>query len=958
MADRDALFRKMVSNDGPPAPAPEPNGVQEYGRLLSTFKNSVYSIKSFIDKFQRNPPTKELKKIVVERANKIDDKTRKLEQKIDVYSDEIKDSLDKNTEELEKEEHELESDKISLDKSVKSLNKSDDEVDSYTKNMNGAFLEFLKFDAKNDYTKTYKSVNDKINKSFDAFDAKIKERNAHIQKSIGKIDINKVKDVEKSYTSMIKKYGKKFIDNTFGRVLRWAHSMSSTITKVFSWIKEKGIAVFSWFKNVAMHPLQSLWDMTKTLAKIGWESIKTVFTVLSWPVKKAMNFLVKALKTILFNPIVFIPLVIAATMMAAKFFDIFAPVIAEIFSGAWKHVKKVVGRWIKVLDESVFGPIWNTVSGWVTSFIQWVFSEEHAKMVEDVLIKYLGISFDDIKSFLDSTYDFIMELPSHSIWSLLGKASVWALKKAWEKILGLLGYPPNTEQPSGDSGTVSEAEGQVGRSSKQLRRAMEEGDTVVNDAVDRSIEEMNEQVQSGGEELDSNIESEATRHIDESNEELRAEQEQRTTELTTMGDKANNEMLAGMDKGFADKIDPKIANAQKAAENAKKEIEFGKKMKNAVGKGENVDKAAMDEIRKERRGGRRAARSARRETKQEFKDRGKNLKNIQDVTEPAMKKSSTIPKTKIDELPPPSNRKFGPPSPKSSSQTINTRSVSNSRKTVSFRSSRVFHSVLDKRKAELAASVAKFESGETDGQERISAMRREIAQMEDIGTDKSEMLAYISDNAPHYQVMSDLIYWNHVAKKFGGNKAMLSPDERVSASSMHARALERIDSLNAQLTTKTMTGSSRQYQALTPDKIKFEDGKIIITNNWTQDPIFVRIIQSKNYRKGPVPTNISEPDIPEVEIGGVVTDSTLALVGEGMVSEVILPLNERGVTFFVDSINHIINDSNKELSRDEIERKEQEANSSITRVIASEAAKADLTLYDMKLLATGEIGAG
>lgn len=954
MVDRDALFRKMVSNEGPPAP--EPTGVKEYGRLLSTFKNSVYSIKSFIDKFQRNPPTKELKKIVDERADKIEKKHTKNQSEIDKQSEKIENALNNKIEESKQTQKDIISKQKELNDDVKAIDGAEKETDTTVASLKSSFMDLIKTDNKT--RKFTESLGARTDKQIDVYSQMTEESHVKIRNVFAKTKIGNLEEAEKSYKETVKKHGKNFISNTFGRVVNWIHSAGDDINRMIDWIADKGMAVFSWLKNVALDPLKALWDMTKTLAKIGWESIKTVFTVLSWPVKKAMNFLMKTLKTILFNPIIFIPLLVVGTFMAAKFFELFAPVLTDIFSGAWKHVKKVVGGWIRSLNESVFGPIWNVVSGWVSSFIQWVFSEDHAKMVEDVLIDYLGISFNDIKDFIDSTYDFIMELPGHTIWTLLGRASVWALKTAWEKILGLLGYPPNTEQPSGDSGTVSEAEGEVGRSSRALRRAVEEGETTVNDAVDRSVEEMTEQIQSGGEELVSMVESDATEQMNTANEELRAEQEQRTAELTTMGDRANNEMLAGMDQEFANKIDPKIANAQKSVENAKKEIEINKKMKDVVGKGENVDKNAMDAIRKERNLASREARSTRRETKQEFKNEGKNLKNIKDITEPAMKKTSTVPKTKIDVLPPPSNKKFSPPSPKPSSQTINIQSVSNSRKSVSFRSSHVFHSVLDKRKAELAASVAKFEGGESDNKERISAMRRDIAQMEEIGTDKSEMLSYISENAPHYQVMSDLIYWNHVAKRFGGDKAMLSPQERANASGMRARALERIDSLNAQLTTKTMTGSSRQYQALTPDKIRFEDGRIIITNNWTQDPIFVRIIQSRNYRKGSVRTNLSDPTIPEVEIGGVVTDATLALVGEGMVSEVILPLNERGVTFFVDSINHIINESNKELSSDEIERREQDSNSVITRIVASESAKADLTLYDMKLLATGEIGAG
>jgi hypothetical protein len=95
----------------------------------------------------------------------------------------------------------------------------------------------------------------------------------------------------------------------------------------------------------------------------------------------------------------------------------------------------------------------------------------------------------------------------------------------------------------------------------------------------------------------------------------------------------------------------------------------------------------------------------------------------------------------------------------------------------------------------------------------------------------------------------------------------------------------------------------------------------------------------------------SDLNIPMAELGGIITSPSLALIGEGMVSEVIIPLNKFGMNFITESINQII--ENKENNISIVDKKEEEQ--TINRYI-KHGKRPDKTLYDMKLLSNSIIG--
>lgn len=88
------------------------------------------------------------------------------------------------------------------------------------------------------------------------------------------------------------------------------------------------------------------------------------------------------------------------------------------------------------------------------------------------------------------------------------------------------------------------------------------------------------------------------------------------------------------------------------------------------------------------------------------------------------------------------------------------------------------------------------------------------------------------------------------------------------------------------------------------------------------------------------------------EYGGVVKKPIHAIIGEGTSPEIIVPLNESGINFIMDSMKDVLLDSKYE---DTSNVKENDKNAIIRR-IGGKSAKPDIALYDMKNISSGFIG--
>jgi hypothetical protein len=211
----------------------------------------------------------------------------------------------------------------------------------------------------------------------------------------------------------------------------------------------------------------------------------------------------------------------------------------------------------------------------------------------------------------------------------------------------------------------------------------------------------------------------------------------------------------------------------------------------------------------------------------------------------------------------------------------------------------------------------------------------QMAQMDTIGMGSKELVSNIGEMAPHYTTMYELFQLNTNIKTLKESNGSQNTIDMLQ---------KRIAELNSKLQSYTLAGHNKKYDALTPDMISFENGRYVIQNNWNSDPIFRKIIDSSHTDSG---------FIPGAARGGLVTDTTLAVVGEGSVAEIIIPLTTEGITFITEAITKIILDKDNNIATipDTYDKK-----SHVKRFISSINPSVDKTIYDMKLLSSAIIG--
>lgn len=921
------IFKKLVET--PNTPSDDQKGDKN---ILQKIKPTIDSISIYVKKLKKDIEDKNISEKIESTKKAATNKERQLNETRNFLKkklNNIKNVIKRNKE----------SGKTEIDKIQKNLEKI-----TGLEKLGGGFLEkadsvlkSLKLKKESDLLITY---NEKVKNDIGKVNKSNEKTFQNIRKVTRSIDVSQIKDAKDSYISMVKEYGKEFFDATIGRTFKWLTSESQDITNMLSWVKKKGMSVFKWFKTTALNPLQGLYELTTNLAKIGFGAIKTVYTVLAWPVKKAMNYLVKVLKTILFNPIIFIPLTLALGVVGYKFVKLFAPIISDVIGAAWKRVKTIIKEWLPTISKHFF-LVWNTIVDWLSDAFLWVFSEKHAQDVKHILEKYLGINFTDIKDFVAGYYNTVMQFIQYDMWDLIKLGAFKAVEHGWNYLLGILGLKSKLSEPAKGEGVVAEKESEVKELEKELNVVQKDAEDTLESEIDKGEKKLDEGLKNESDNFEKDVELEATKKIKEENEQLVAEQEQKASDIVQKGKGYTNQIQSDFIEEGEKIVNPEEEKIKKVINAAKKQQEINKKLKDAYGTGKKINKAEMGKIQEQKETIEKSVKNVETKKSSEQTQMEQNLKPPKNISTVKDSGNGNIPNANVEKI-----------------EMIS--STERRRLTSSDVYKKIFKSIESKKFTDLSALTGQLRNTRMGSPERkeslkkIRNIRSEIKQMAEIGMDYDEMVAYLEEMAPHYKIMGDLLSYSENIRTIENNMKNMSSEEKQRMAGILNKHKDRFNELNDSIQNYTISGSNETYDSLGLNDITVSGDNINIKNNWIKDPIFTKLMAGIN------PNNVKtkrKMDIPEAEKGGIVTSSTLAVIGEGLASEIVLPINKFGVEFITEAIDNVIKDNRvSDSPLNNAENQTMNTRKQIKRIIKGVQPKADQTIYDMKLISSSKLG--
>ena len=204
----------------------------------------------------------------------------------------------------------------------------------------------VKNDLKNDIRELNKhkiTLNEQIcKKVFDAY------------KKSDKLFIGLNNNVKKLFKSKYLTQLKGYIHSIFSGTL--LKRFKTTISSIFNWIYDKGKKIYNFFKytltsvvkivewtyNTAKKFIGFIYDKFAALAKVGWETISSVFEYITMPIKEVSSFLVDAINFLLESPIGFV-LAVGGFVLAIKYvLPVILDYIIDFTNTIWGWIKKGV----------------------------------------------------------------------------------------------------------------------------------------------------------------------------------------------------------------------------------------------------------------------------------------------------------------------------------------------------------------------------------------------------------------------------------------------------------------------------------------------------------------------------------------------------------------------------------------------------------------------------------------
>jgi len=660
-------------------------------------------------------------------------------------------------------------------------------------------------------------------------------------------DLDKVK---KEYALAEKKYGPNIFKSTFGKMSDWFKDSANDINQILDYTSTKVISVFKWMKDVVMNPLDALVDLVGVMAEIGFEAVRTVFTVLAWPVNKAMNFLCKAIKKFLFNPLIFLPLTIVLGIFGFQIFKIVSPFISKLIDYVWDKISGYVLNFINTLMDSWLAKWLAENTQPVLDFVKSIFSKETAENIKEILKEWFGMDIDAFNTKVRNVIDIIkkIDFKNNTLWDLTWTAIVKVAYSAQQGIWSwIVDNAKKMMENIGINKLIQDFTNQIYSLISIFKLSLE---TFIGETEDVFL-----QLENVPSEL---MESFFDEKFNETDEKLKEELSLMTQDMENSANASIRSAETLIEQQVEDNVSPERRNLEKRIKGNEAYLEMSRKLK---------------------------------------EEKGTPTVETLERIELESKSAVSIPGMSVDI---PENTKTN---------------------------------ILLSDNTPMSIDYGKLPD--------IPELPKTVLELQVVGAGTEDIVKHIYSTAPQYKTMFELIEYGDTLSKL----------EAVPESQRSQTAIEdykrRIEQSNSYLISLNIPGiEGVKYDVFDPSMISKTNEGFVVNNNWSKDRIFMSLLQHELRSK-----SSPSPDIPQAEWGGIITSPSLAIIGEGMVSEVIIPLNSFGINFITESINEVI-------KRNEISKPSQtkEKNDPIVRRYKSSKGGIDKTLYDMKLFSTSVIG--